>query len=33
MLEASGEHGGRIRTLEGFASYTVELCAEFVHGM
>ncbi|MBP7533290.1 MAG: FAD-dependent oxidoreductase [Chitinophagales bacterium] len=33
ILEASGVHGGRIRPLEGFASYTVELGAEFVHGM
>lgn len=32
VLEASGQPGGRIRTLQGFADYPVELGAEFVNG-
>lgn len=32
VLEATGQPGGRIRTLKGFADYPVELGAEFVNG-
>lgn len=32
VLEASERHGGRIRHLNGFLSYPVELGAEMVHG-
>lgn len=32
LLEASNLHGGRVRPLTGFANFTVELGAEFVHG-
>jgi len=32
ILEASGEHGGRVRPLTGFADFPAEAGAEFVHG-
>jgi monoamine oxidase len=32
ILEASGQHGGRIRSLSNFADFDVELGAEEVHG-
>lgn len=32
VLEASGQPGGRIRTLQGFADYPIELGAEFING-
>lgn len=33
ILEASNTHGGRVRHLNGFADFPLELGAEFVHGM
>lgn len=32
ILEASSQHGGRVRPLDGFADFHVEAGAEFVHG-
>jgi monoamine oxidase len=32
ILEASAVHGGRLRVLEGFADFPIELGAEEVHG-
>lgn len=32
ILEATNQHGGRVRPLEGFGDFNVEAGAEFVHG-
>ena len=32
ILEAGNQHGGRVRKLEGYASFTMEAGAEWVHG-